>query len=218
MNFKQKLTYMLIGSLFTLAGYLLASLANNQPPNVNAQDNKVIDEIVCKKLRVVNDEGVDIVRLGINSLDGGSVYIYNEEGKTVAGMDTNFNDAGKVFVTYPGKLFRAAAMESDRRGGRIYVTNALGKRFIEMDTFISTGRVRVYTHDRKSETEIYGNLVVVKNEDKEIAWMDAFDGSVGINNKEGKKLVHIGAIKDRPNDGLINIYDYKGNHRSYTAD
>ena len=39
-----------------------------------------------------------------------------------------------------------------------------------------------------------------------------------LSNKEGKELVYIGPIKDRPNDGLINIYDFKGDHRSYTAD
>ena len=65
MNFKQKLTYMLIGSLFTLAGYFLATLTTNQPPNAHAQDNttKVFDKIVCKELEVVNDKGERLAKL-----------------------------------------------------------------------------------------------------------------------------------------------------------
>ena len=43
------------------------------------------------------------------------------------------------------------------------------------------------------------------------------DGRIDVNNDKGKKLVGIGAIKDRSN-GIINIYNYKGKHRSYTAD
>ncbi len=219
MNFKQKLTYMLIGSLFTLAGYFLASLANNQTPNAHAQDNKVIDEIVCKTIRVVNDEGVDIVKLG-GMGDAGSVFIYNKEGKTVAGMCTSFDhNAGRVFVTYEGKLFPCAAMESDRGKGTVFVANKFdGVPVVVIDTFIDMGRVRVYAHNRKLGTEIYGPIVLVKNEDKELAWMNGLEGSVGVQNKEGKALVHIGSIKGRPNDGLINIYNHKGNHRSYTAD
>ena len=59
MNFKQKLTYMLIGSLFTLAGYFFASLGGSALQDTHAQQNgkQVIDEIVCKQIKVVNSFG-----------------------------------------------------------------------------------------------------------------------------------------------------------------
>jgi hypothetical protein len=52
MNFKQKLVYMALGCLFTLIGYTLATLNNN----TTAQTDETIDEIVCRKLRVVDSQ------------------------------------------------------------------------------------------------------------------------------------------------------------------
>ena len=56
MNMKQKLTYMLIGCLFTLSGFVLSNLTNT-PTHVQAQDEKVIDKIVCRQLEVVDNTG-----------------------------------------------------------------------------------------------------------------------------------------------------------------
>ena len=44
MNMKQKLTYMLIGCLFTLAGYVLSTLFNT-PPHIQARDEQVRCEL-----------------------------------------------------------------------------------------------------------------------------------------------------------------------------
>ena len=73
MNMKQKLTYMLIGCLCTLAGYILSSLFNT-PSHVQAHDEKVIDEIVCKKLNIVNDKGITVGELS-NTLTGGELTL-----------------------------------------------------------------------------------------------------------------------------------------------
>ena len=63
MKFKQKLAYMLIGCLFTIAGYILASagyiLASPNGGWKHAQKD-VIDKIVCRKLEVVNKEGITV--------------------------------------------------------------------------------------------------------------------------------------------------------------
>ena len=87
MNMKQKLTYMLIGCLFTLAGYVLASLFNT-PTHVQAQDEKkaVFDKIVCKELEIVNEQGKELVYIG--SLFGrtGSLLIRNAAGKELVGI------------------------------------------------------------------------------------------------------------------------------------
>ena len=83
MNFKQKLAYMAIGCVFTLAGYFLAILGTGgvNPQNASAQasDKQIIDEIVCRKLRVVNPEDKTVALLADNA--GGVLYIYNAAGK-----------------------------------------------------------------------------------------------------------------------------------------
>ncbi len=59
MNFKQKLVYMVIGCLFTLAGYFFASLDGSVLQTTHAQQNEkeIIDKIVCRRIEVVDGFG-----------------------------------------------------------------------------------------------------------------------------------------------------------------
>ena len=135
MNMKHKLTYMLIGCLFTLAGTVISNLTNIP---TQAQDDKVIDEIVCKTLRIVNDEGKQLV--GIGSVVGG-------------------------------------------KGGFLDIGNANEKRLLSIRSSV--------------------------------------DGKVGLVrtfNADANLLVGIRAVEGRRNDGLINIYNHKGEWRSYKGD
>ena len=138
MNLKQKLTYMLIGCLFTMAGFVLSSLFNT-PTHVQAQDEKkaVFDKIVCKELVIVNDEGKTMATLGTDVI-GGYLSIRNDKEKVVAEL----------------------------RAG----------------------------------------------------WGVRDGGVLSIRNAAEKKLVVIGSEEGRPNDGLINIYNHRGEWRSYKGD
>ena len=84
---------MLIGCLFTLTGYLLASLSNNEAPDTHAQQNEkqVIDKIVCRELIVVNKDGTPIANLKSHEKDplstGGSLRIYNFQGQETIRLD-----------------------------------------------------------------------------------------------------------------------------------
>ena len=88
MNFKQKLAYMAIGCVFTLAGYFLATLGAGgfNPQNATAQDNtkQVIDEIVCRKIRVVNADGRTIAVLEASAMSQDmsafTLYYYLKKG------------------------------------------------------------------------------------------------------------------------------------------
>ena len=75
MNFKQKLVYMAIGCVFTLADYFLATLGtggfNSQNASTQAGDKQVIDEIVTRKIRVVNDAGETVVVIDSGREGGG---------------------------------------------------------------------------------------------------------------------------------------------------
>ncbi len=180
MNMKQNTVYMLIGSLFTLAGYFLATLANNQPPNAHAQDNttKIFDKIVCKELEVVDKIGKPIARIREDSkgMQRG-LLIYNIEGERFAELDAELR--GLILYNVGGKL--PAMALSGLFGGSMWLYNKDNNKVASISSIDGKGRMELY-------------------------------------NKDEKILVGIGSIKDRPNDGLINIYDYKGNHRSYTAD
>lgn len=103
MNFKQKLIYMLIGCLFTLAGYFLASIGNNEAPDTQAQQNEkqVIDKIVCRELIVVNKDGTPIVNLKSHGKyplsTGGSLSIYNFQGQETIRLDGSSNGSLRIY-------------------------------------------------------------------------------------------------------------------------
>ena len=205
MNFKQKLVYMFIGSLFTLAGYFLATLANNQPPNAHAQDNttKVFDKIVCKELEVVNQDGKRAVCI-ITDKSGGVIYIDNNEGKMVSSIGTDHNS-----------------------NGHLMINNKEGIGFAHFKILDSGGVMFIY--DKKESRNVaigtrkLSGFIVLNNttsaEERPAVQLDGLTGGrLLLHNKNETHRVYIGSIKDRPNDGVINIYDFKGDHRSYTAD
>ena len=196
MNFKQKLVYMLIGSLFTLAGYFLATLANNQPTDAHAQDSttKVFDKIVCKELDVVNKDGYSVVSIGIDVGGEGSIDICNKDGELSMGLT---GLGGGIMSLYNREDLSVLL---DGESGGLYLYHIDGKRSVSL-----------VGHD--------SSLLFYNRDEKQVVKLDAIDsGILNLYNKDGKNLVDIGSMKDSPNDGLINIYNFKGDHRSYAAD
>ncbi len=155
MNFKQKLVYMLVGSLFTIAGYLIASLPNNQSQDAHAQENanNVFDEIVCKKLLIVDNNGKQLVKMGEvrggmeagKEGEGGYIFVYNNEEMAVVGIDTVqqghgtisvSNKQGKITVDMQGKALFT-------NGGGITVSNSDGHEGVFIDVADGNGEIRV---------------------------------------------------------------------------
>ena len=100
MNFKQKLVYMLIGCLFTIAGYILASLGGSA---THAQQNEqVLDKIVCRELEVVNKEGKAVVHINKQEHGGDSEEIRFYNNKMVnspKSMTVSNNILGRVMLS-----------------------------------------------------------------------------------------------------------------------
>ena len=55
MDFKPRLAYMALGGLLTLSGFLLASVIGDV--GAQNQNTSVDDEIVCRRLKIVDSEG-----------------------------------------------------------------------------------------------------------------------------------------------------------------
>ena len=93
MNFKQKLGYMFIGCLFTIAGYIIASLGGGATHA--QQDEQVIDKIVCRQLEVVNKEGKAVADIRATE-DGGTIGVSNAAGKVVINISATEGGNGTV--------------------------------------------------------------------------------------------------------------------------
>ena len=91
-NVSTKIAYMVIGSLLTLIGYHFGNVDNN---TASAQkDDSIVDEIQCRRLVVVGNDGTTRIDLGTEILDGVETGYVNviREGKllsTTIGSDTN---------------------------------------------------------------------------------------------------------------------------------
>ena len=205
MNFKQKLTYMLIGCLFTLAGYFFASLGGSALQTTHAQQNEkeVIDNIVCRNITVVDPDGETVVYIS-GTFFGGMVEVINPK-----------QDRTSVALIW-----------ADKHGGRMITRNNAGKTVVEMGADLGgTGSVEIYTPPSSEKENIYigcGAIVVTNSDGKEVVSLGTTlvngVGFIDVNNKKGNDLVYIGATKGRPNDGLINVYNHKGEWRSFSKD
>ena len=211
MNMKQKLTYMLIGCLFTLAGYALSSLFNT-PTHVQAQDEKVtvFDKIVCKKLEIVNDGGQTMVEL--TNIIGGTLHLYNRHGKMTVGVGQNLKGAGSMNVYNKNGKLAAELGTALSLSGELTLYQGIKEQDVGPSVLVSPIGVYIDNDDGSTVTELGIDGLRIYNED---GMKYEKDGeSVVLKNK----LVVIGKVDGRPNDGLINIYNHKGEWRSFSAD
>lgn len=209
MNFKQKLAYMAIGCVFTLAGYFLATLGAGgyNLQTAFGQDNtkQVIDEITCRKLKIVNDRGNTVVSLepGIN---GGSLDIYNDAGRSIVDMGALFDGNGRLLISAKDGT-PTSRMFADNAGGSISILKIIDERVKEVATLNGNGivcrKLRVVNSDGKtvailgeSLTGSGGYLYINNIDDKLVAGIGVShrnSGVLSIRNKNGKPIAALSA-------------------------
>ena len=101
MHFRQKLTFMALGSILTLAGYLLATFASDVTAQPETDKTTVFDKIVCRELEVVDADGEGLVWIGeISSSAFMTVQHPDGEHRAII-MATS--DSASMAVGIPGK-------------------------------------------------------------------------------------------------------------------
>ena len=146
MNFKQKLGYMFIGCLFTIAGYILASLGGGATHA--QQKEQVIDKFVCRKLEVVNKEGKRVLNIGVDANGDGEMVIRDAAGYEVVNIAVTEN-GGVMFVRdAAGRSFVEIFSTND--GGIIAVSNAAGNRVAGIVATENGGSIEAKNAARKA--------------------------------------------------------------------
>ena len=210
MNLKQKLTYMLIGSLFTLAGYFLASCAtsvNTPTPNAHAQDNttKVFEKIVCKELEVVNNTGKVIATIGTDEEENGSLVLSNKNGKTIAHIRGS-SDIRDVPISITDKRDNDGKNENKVGfGGIMSLYNKDGEKVVNIGSNIWGDGSMSISNDKGNEIATImtadddDGFISVKNRDGKIqAGMTSnfMGGVIGVMNNKGERVVSIESSED----------------------
>lgn len=203
MNFKQKITYMAIGCLFTLAGYFLATLGVGEvpPQNASAQadDEQVIDEIVCKVLKIVDDDNEIIAAFGDMGVFGRALIIRNRAGKSVTALGVDENGRGFLNIRQKaGNTFAAKLHETEDGEGMLAVSNKAG---------VPVAALGVADNDD-------GILAISNKEGELVATIEANrdgDGGLLIRNKAGVPAIELGVTGE---GGRLQII-HKGKLKTY---
>ena len=215
MYFKQKLAYMALGCLFTIIGYIIASLSGN-PVDAQSQGDKseptVIDEIVCRSLRVVNDDGKIGITMHTYPFGGGYMSIYHRSGKRGITMDManaaemsisgrtgkgavriyTSDDGAHMSIYHPGGE-RGVIIGTGDNDGYMYVVRANGKGSASIGTRSNGGFMSIHRKDQKGSIQLGG---------------DEYGGNMAIFNKGGQNVLQAG-VSDK-GGGIITTQDKHG--------
>jgi hypothetical protein len=210
MHFKQKLAYMALGCLFTIIGYTLASLSGNP---VNAQGDKssptVIDEIVCRSLRVVNADGKTIVSIDTDS-NGGYMHIRHASGEEAITMAIA-DKLKEGFVQVWGKDQKGfIQLDAGEDGGRMVIFNKSGKNVLQASASKYGSTMTISNKGGKNVLEAgasnmgEGFVQVLTKDEKGLIQLtaDEYGGAMVIFNNGGKNVLQAG-VSDTGGGGII---------------
>ena len=196
MHFKQKLAYMALGCLFTIIGYILASLSGN-PVDAQSQGNKseptVIDEIVCRSLRVVNADGKTIVSIDTDS-NGGYMDIRHASGEKAITIGIGDKSKEGLVAVWGKDQKGSIQLNTDEYGGYMAIFNNGGKNVLQASVDdMGEGFVQVKTKDQKGGIILKG---------------DKYGGYMAIFNNGGKNVLE--ADVHNMGGGIIHTRDKHG--------
>ena len=130
---------MLIGCLFTIAGYILASLGGQ---TTHAQQSgQVIDEIVCRKLKVIHLTGKEVVSI-FPIENGGGIIVNNTKGKRVAVIGVVKDGSGSIAVA--GNTGKSGANITGDKYGVVWASIAKTEGKLSPSVYLkkATGRYK----------------------------------------------------------------------------
>ena len=108
MNTLQKLGYMALGVGLLAVGIIIGQWGT---PDIEAQSNGVFDEITCRGLSVVDE-------------NGSGVAVYDKQGKVMVGL--NNLEQGNAVVVFDKQGRNAVGLGADKTGNGIGIYGATG--------------------------------------------------------------------------------------------
>ena len=193
MHLKQKLTFMVLGSILTLAGYLLATPTRDVTAQSETDKSEplIVDEIVCRKLRVVDENDKTRVEIGANFLTG-YMDFKNSDGVKAISIGAVY---GLKSMTFWNDDKDGLYIGAVRDSGFMHVRNSSGEKAVSIRSDENGGRMSIYgnTDDDEPRVELgigeYGGQMFI----------------LGNGNTDGKPPLRFGFTSDE-NGGLMVIY------------
>ena len=165
MNHKQKLGYIIFGSLLTLTAMGIGALL---VPPLTAQNNGVFDHIECKSLTVVGPHGTEAIILEyLPNLKSPTIRIDNPDGTQGIVLATS-DIASTIFVSGPDGL--GVLMGAQKGGNTIALKTPGGDAALNITATTDNNTLTVY-HPNGNKgavlyagTQTYNSVTVFNNE------------------------------------------------------
>ena len=236
----ERLLFMAIGALISFTAYIIGCASHTENIQAQSTGEKVIqstaqqvsDEIVTRKIRVVNAEGETIVTVGdiggdgsilvnnkegkrnvaIGSLGGGWLSIHPEDGGLGAIIRTTGNTPTMEFFNGSQTILLLGAAED---GGFVGTANNAGEVVASMNAAEDGGFVETANNAGEVVTfmgvfEGKGGIGIMKNAGEPLVLIDSTEdgGLVKTYNSTGKSVTFMGANQNE--SGIVQISNNKG--------
>ena len=119
----ERLAYIGLGCLLTLIGYNFGTMQSNSIHAQSASKPTGVEEIVCRRLRIVDTQGNTVV-IGDGNQFLHKLKVVDVQDNTLVGLGTNGYDGGLISVKDPEEIGGAVNIFTDNSGGYVSV---LGK-------------------------------------------------------------------------------------------
>ena len=124
---REKLKYMVLGGLLTLAGFMFGNMNNNTEAQLGSQ---TIGELTVRTLlvldKIIVQRGQEVRVIISSNLNGGQVATFGPDGKAVAGIGI------------------------DEHGGSVVTSDVTGKSAVDISSDENGGAVSIFSRDEKS--------------------------------------------------------------------
>ena len=117
MNYKQKLGYMILGAGILAVGIIIGQFVT---PDIEAQNNGVFDEITCRSLSVVDENGKTAIQLDTSRFDN-TVKVFDKVGnESILLTHTLFGTTVTVLDKVGNKAIALGSGVADGNGVAIF--------------------------------------------------------------------------------------------------
>ena len=151
MHFRQKLTFMALGSILTIAGYLLATLTSDvtAQPETDKSEPLIVDEIVCQQLSVVDENNKTCVVIAA-VLNSGFMFINRADGEIGVSITSNDADNGGLVTVFGKSMKGAAQLTANEYGGMLNITGKTDNKSRVLISINERGHGTINTWDKNS--------------------------------------------------------------------
>ena len=171
MNYKQKLGYMALGAGILALGITIGQLIT---PNIEAQQNGVFNEITCRQLTVVDQNGKTAIGLNSNEL-GNGIGIYDQNGIKAIGLNSDWlgnaisisvqNEKMEIGKMGIGKT--AIWLSSKESGSFISISDPNGKKSFDFNAYTVRNELSVHNKSDGAGIGFYAD----SNEARQTTWI-----------------------------------------------